>query len=1030
MSEPPLFMNHVASVFRSLAGRHGESHFPPSAPATRSVDRSTPRSVQGRARVWPLLVLLLLPALLRAAPAEPTAAQTLAHEVLQGAGLKRGLVLHLGCGRDQTAGLCAALAQSGNLVVHGLALDAASCARARQAIQAAGVAGHALVEPWNRGPLPYLADLANLIVVEDLPALEARGILRDELLRVLAPGGTLCVRQAGQWVRSLKSRPPEMDDWTHPQHGADGNMVSADRLVTFPLGFRWLEGIPVNVNRWAGCRGWVTANGRVFTLSSTELENVGQKNAKTHYLAARDAWNGLPLWKIDCETKDDGAFLNWDNAGPLVADERCVYAVKKDQVIAAEAATGTILRTYPTKYPPARLLLLEGTLVAACWQEREPSRAAFDRDSLWATWVAKTTNGAVEAYNAATGQVLWKVPFPAETISAADGLVYLLTQTGNPPTDRQVLALDLRTGQERWRVSSTALGLQADLQLNAAGRGYLVVGQRKGQQLVGLSAAEGRVLWKLEKVPSSWTPVVDGALWCGSKKYDPVTGEPKGNLALGIGGQGCTPSAIVNHILTQSRGCSYVELPSNEGSPNAHARWLKYQGARGACMEGMVPANGMFYTAQNNCRCAPGQVYGFVALGPSGEWPTDEDFKRARPVEQGPAFGKVTPPPAPTAGSDWPMYRRDAARSAATPASAPTALREAWKIKAASPGEGWLGEAWRSRIASCLSAPVVAQGLVFVAETDAGRVAAYDAATGRSVWSVLLGSRVDTPPAVQRGFCYLGCHDGYVYALRAQDGQLVWRTRVAPWERRMMAFGLVESVWPAVGAVVPHEGLLYAHAGRTSESDGGIALVALNPETGQTVWASAIGTGPQRMNDLLRLTDNSLRWHHLPIDPKSGVVDLKAPAPKDGSQGGILDGSWTEVGKRRSGNAWPIGNLNFDLVAWSRNLLVTPNGAFPLEAARTAPDFRSVPRTWSPPVPAGAQVEAIALAGNAAVLAGRNKAGASAQATGFLVLCSTETGKPAGQFNLTSPPTYDGLALAGEHIYLSLHDGTLLCFGQ
>ena len=734
------------------------------------------------------------------------------------------------------------------------------------------------------------------------------------------------------------------------------------------------------------------------------------------------------MWKLDCETKDDGAFLNWDNAGPIVADDHRVYAVKKDKVIAADAATGTILHTYPTKYSPARLLLLDGTLVAACWQDREPSKASFDRESLWASWVAKSTNGTVEAFDAASGQARWLLPFPAETVIAAAGTVYVLAQQGNPPTERQVIAVELVTGRELWRVSSTNFGSEADLQLNTAGAGYAVVARRKAQQIVGLSSKVGTVLWKIEKAGSSWTPVVNGFLWCGNKKYDPVTGEVKGTLARGIGGQGCTPSAIVNNIITESRGCSYVELPSNEGSANARAQSVKFQGARGACMEGMVPANGMFYTAQNNCRCAPGQVYGFVAIAPSGAWPTDDDFKKERPVEKGPASGTLAAATAPSDG-DWPMFRHDAARSAGTPGQVPTSPQLLWKTALANPGDGMLGNAWRSRIASCLSAPVVAQGTAFVAKTDAGQIAALEAATGQVRWQVSLGSRVDTPPAIYRGACFVGCHDGWVYALRAQDGALIWRARVAPWERRMAAFGMVESVWPAVGAVLIHEGLVYAHAGRTSESDGGIALAAFQPETGATVWGASIGTGPQRMNDLLRVSNQSLRWHHIPVDPKTGLADLKAPAPKDGSQGGIMDGSWTEVGKRRSGNAWQIGNLNFDLVAWHENLLVTPNGAFPLDDAQKALDFRAAQKTWSAQLAGGSQIEAIALARNAAVFAGRKKSSAPGLTAGFLALCAAADGHQTARLDLSAPPTYDGLAIAGGRIFVSLQDGSLLCFG-
>ena len=77
--------------------------------------------------------------------------------------------------------------------------------------------------------LPYRRDLSSLVVVEDPAALAKQGIGRDEILRVTAPGGILCSREGGKWTKSVKPRPKEMDEWTHPAHGPDGNMVSTDR---------------------------------------------------------------------------------------------------------------------------------------------------------------------------------------------------------------------------------------------------------------------------------------------------------------------------------------------------------------------------------------------------------------------------------------------------------------------------------------------------------------------------------------------------------------------------------------------------------------------------------------------------------------------------------------------------------------------------------------------------------------------------------------------------------------------------------
>jgi hypothetical protein len=142
---------------------------------------------------------------------------------------------------------------------------------------------------------------------------------------------------------------------------------------------------------------------------------------------------GLPLWKINCETTDDGSYLTWVNAGPLAADDARVYATKKDKVIAVDAATGQIVYTCPNKFPASRILLSEGLLVCSCWQERDFSRAAWDsfdkpkdtekekpRPSLWSSWIAKGGAGTVEAYEAASGKPKWTLPFAAEMMVAAD----------------------------------------------------------------------------------------------------------------------------------------------------------------------------------------------------------------------------------------------------------------------------------------------------------------------------------------------------------------------------------------------------------------------------------------------------------------------------------------------------------------------------------------------------------------------------------------------------------------------------------
>lgn len=982
-----------------------------------------------------------------------------AKAILQAAQVKTGLCLHIGCGQTGSPGLTAALAAANpGMAVHGLAFDDAGLERTRAAIAAQGLAGRALAERIALKPLPFYPDLASLVVAEDPQALAAQGISKEDLLAIVAPYGVLCLKENGRWTTTAKPRPKEMDDWGHPFHGADSNMVSQDKLVRFPIGLRWLDGLPVNINMWAACRAWVVAGARCYTLSSNEIENI-ENRTKKHYLGARDAFNGLPLWKINLDTSDDGAHLTWRNAGPLVADERRVYAVRGDKPIIVDGVTGTVVATCDTAYATNRLALLDGVLLTASWEGRTSTNDKVENESLWATWIPKGDKGAVEAFDAASGQKRWSQPLVALALVASGDVVYVLTHAGAPASNdavkkdpeldrrkdwnREVVALDLKTGKERWRVAHGKLGARADLELGCAGPGFVVVTKREERGAAALSAADGSVLWQ-QKGGGTWTPVVDGLLWRSRKRFDPLTGADKGAWPVDPGDQGCTPSVVVNNLVTRTRGCNYEEILLEEGKP-PKSRGVNYGGARGGCMEGMVPANGLFYTAQNNCRCSPAQVYGFLAIGPCTTVPTAEDFAKPRTVEKGPA--SVTAAPAANAAGDWACYRHDGGRSGASAVQLPATLKELWRTQVAKPGDGPLAAAWKARLAPSVTAPVSAGGLVVVASSDACAVVALDGASGKPKWSTTLGGRIDTPPTLHRGLCLVGAHDGYVYALRAQDGQQAWRLRVAPWERRLMAYGQVESVWPAVGTVVVHDGVAYANAGRTSESDGGIAVVAFDPVSGAQKWATAIGKGGQRQNDMLMVRDGALAWHMTRLDLATGAALPPAAYGKDYSQGGMMDGTWTVVGKRRSGQAFPIGKpadiadpkdpkkvtreqTCCDLLAWNQEMLVAPGFAL-LRAKADAMVGRVKPEdfAWKPALPGGYQYEAMALAGNAVVYAGKATAKDAKQA-GILCLVALADGKKLAELPLDAAPVYDGLAIADGRVLATLLNGSVVSFGQ
>ncbi|MCK5528885.1 MAG: hypothetical protein KAI74_04320, partial [Kiritimatiellae bacterium] len=351
-------------------------------------------------------------------------------------GEKQGLILHLGAGQKKSAGMTALLAQKSGLPVHGLALDDDALARTQKAILAMNMSGYAMVEKLQEKSLPYNADLATVVVVEDMAMLTSRGISNDEIMRVVAPYGRLCVKDNNKWTVVIKPRSKKMDEWTHPHHGADGSLVSTDSAISFPLRLRWIAGTPTMRGGFGACastRAVVFAGGRCFAVS---VDDPGDPSSKkqTAFLLARDAYSGFPLWKFDCEVGYDKNKLEWRNVWPLVATDSRVYTARTNNLFFLNARSGKVEVTCPTKYQTRRLLLSGKYLVAASWEKKVLSnpKDGFEGDRFRTTWWPGNV-GEVEVFDSETGASIWKSPLTALTIAASEDTLYVLTNEGNPP---------------------------------------------------------------------------------------------------------------------------------------------------------------------------------------------------------------------------------------------------------------------------------------------------------------------------------------------------------------------------------------------------------------------------------------------------------------------------------------------------------------------------------------------------------------------------------------------------------------------
>ena len=957
-----------------------------------------------------------------------------AQRILTGSADVPGLCVHIGCGRAASPELVAELAAGSRWLVHGLATDDAALVRARQAIDKRNVAGQAMAEKLAGGTLPYGSNLANVVVVEDFDTLSGLGLGADEALRVAVPGGVIWMERQGHWEKTVKPWPPNTDAWTHPHHGPDGNRVSTDALVHFPASLRWQDGLSAGIG--GATRGVVAAGGRVFILGPNAMENVLQfrRMSDKEYLTARDVFNGLTLWKVPTGNSSEWVGYSPYNTAALVTDGRQVYLNLNQSLVALAADSGQVVRKYSVKYPSTKLLLSDGILVSVGW----PDKKASQEKDLWllhqATWAPMVSGGnfgSLQAFDAESGREKWTKEIAAQEAIISGGLLFILCQEGNPAVSETIVAFDLATGTEKWRTGHEIFAPELGVHLGVAGEGVLSVVRGRAKKTSVLAADTGKLLW--EK-PGIISRLVAGHLWIDGVQYEPATGNEKGTVAEFGNGWMCTPASVVGPFLLQGRANGYFKMSDD------YSKVLltdHHSSNRGGCFEGFVIAGGMILSSENNCACQTGQMPGFFALGAANAVPQKTDYESERPVERGPAFGTTskTGKTADKLSKDqWPMLRGNAERSSFSPGASPKKLELLWQTQAVKPPGGPMAASWLAQFNSCLSAPVAADGKVFVSDLHRGALIALDAASGHLLWKVSTGGRIDGPPALWNGLCLFGSHDGWVYALRASDGALAWRTRAAPIEQRMVAFGAVESSWPVIGPVVLSDNKIFVSAGRATETDGGLALLSLSPDTGKQIWASRAENSPGFQNDLLRMNGGKLVMHTLQMDPATGTGLVTQKSPPRNGLNGWMDGSWTRIHAGRSGGL-SFGSVAAELLAWDSQTLfgfsMKTKSLFALPLDKTAgsnPPVRT-DYAWQTPQ-RNVQPGTLIRASDALIAAGTVlDYDMSSPPKGLLWIASAETGQSVSEVPLSAPPTYGGAALAGDRIYVSLEDGSVVCAG-
>ena len=1025
-----------------------------------------------------------------------------------------GLLVRLGCA---DARALADLRTSENLIVHGLDADPVIVAKARREVDAIGAYGPVSVGQFDGKHLPYTDNLVNVLIADS-----AGGVPESEIVRVLAPSGVALI--GGKKI--LKPWPDDIDQWTHYLHDAGGNPVAQDRKVGPPRHLQW-----VSAPRW--CRSHeldisipavVSAAGRIFSIidqgptgvHETPIPPEEKRFPDNWALVAQDAFNGIELWRTPIPkwgtrtwergrnpylvlTRDEMWALPAILSRRLVAIGDRVYITLgyRAPVTELNGATGEKLRVFADTETTEEFIIGDGVLVARVCVIPDGKRPTVQGLPRNAKRGAPPVPGdprlefpeaTIVAVDLASGSLLWKKPVGEITpfsLAASDGKVCFVLVKDS--TD-ELTALDLQTGVEQWRTDVPRprgeYGAMGNSLAIADGKVVLVAGGVNAYAL-----HDGKKLWATKgPVGKSFRGLPDlmianGTVWAGvlaTQGIDLSTGEmlpPVADDSLFTPGHHTRcyrAKATESYVIWSKRGMEFMDII--DGTAHSANNWV-----RPVCRFGFMPANGLVFVPPTPCRCQPGvQLNGYNALAANPPAGSGERTRTAR-LLKGPAYDAVegTLPPG---DSDWPMYRKDPARSGSAATSISAGIVPAWSRKL--PGR--------------LSQPVFAYGSLFVAARDTCKVYCLDPATGDERWSFIAGGAVDSSPSLAHGRVLFGCADGSVYCLNAKDGALAWRFDATPYDKLVVGYGQVRSAWPVHGSVLVHGDVVHFSAGYSSFLDGGLYLFGLDVKTGRILHENRLD-GPHNasrdavdahnmegsLNDIFACTngtlsmlqncfDLDLKQHDMPLVTTYGA---RKPGPmRLMPTGGFLDDSGFDRLFWIRSRSWPGSHfahaapqhgaiMVFDRSTtyaaktfrhvFSRspyykpgedgNLIVaddvSADPAFSDSLQRNAdglPDSlilnRQGPPRWEVQLPL--RTRAMVLAGEHLVLAGwpDNVPDADPYAAfegrlgGELRVISTRDGSEKAQHKLQAPPVFDGLIAADGKLFVSLTDGTVCCW--
>lgn len=195
--------------------------------------------------------------------------------------------------------------------------------------------------------------------------------------------------------------------------------------------------------------------------------------------------------------------------------------------------------------------------------------------------------------------------------------------------------------------------------------------------------------------------------------------------------------------------------------------------------------------------------------------------------------------PAVAHGHDWPMWRYNGQRCAASDEELPAELHLQWVRRLRLPKPAWPASQDRLQFDTSYE-PVVAGKTIFVGSMVSDSVTAYDTDTGAEKWRFYADGPVRFAPVAYKNRLYFASDDGYLYCLNTKDGSLISSFLAGPSTNKVIGNDRLVGMWPVRGGPVLYDGTIYFAASIWPFM--GTFIYAIDAETADILWSNS-GSG-------------------------------------------------------------------------------------------------------------------------------------------------------------------------------------------